>query len=68
LAELTEVEDAFLLRHPDEAIDLASSGVRQKNSSSTDDESARGTTLGRWPLPLLSLHDDLRTIRLKFWA
>ena len=70
LAELTEVEDAFRLLQPDEAIDLASSGVRQKNSSSIEEESPRGPPAW-WlaeggPEPGY-LHDDLRVILLTLW-
>jgi hypothetical protein len=62
LAELTDVDDAFRLR-PEDAIERASSGVRQKNSSSTEDESQRGTT----PCPPLNLHDDFRVTRFRLW-
>ena len=54
-ADVVEVEDAFLLRPdpPDavDIIDLESSGVRQKNSSSAEDDSPN--------FPLLIIFEEL---------
>jgi hypothetical protein len=64
LVELTDVDDAFRLRHPDDAIDRASSGVKQKNSSSTDEDPTFGWDEG--PL-LVNLQDDFLAIRFRLW-